>query len=77
MVSVLSGLILEKIYELFFRRDQRNCPLYTDVRGAGFLCLRMGNHKNLQHLKYFINQKTRMNHNRQVPTIGTKEQILP
>ena len=33
IVSVLSGLILEKIYvELFFRRDKRNCPLHMGVR---------------------------------------------
>ena len=29
---VLSGLILEKIYELLFRRDKRNRPLYPGVR---------------------------------------------
>ena len=29
--SVLSGLILEKIYELLFRRDKRNRPLYPGV----------------------------------------------
>ena len=30
-VSVLSGLILEKIYELLFRRDKRNRSLYPGV----------------------------------------------
>ena len=29
--SALSGLILEKVYEFFFRREKRNCPLYTGV----------------------------------------------
>ena len=30
-VSILSGLMVEKIYELFFCRDKGNCPLYTGV----------------------------------------------
>ena len=30
-VSVLSGLILEKIYMLLFGRDKRNSPLYPGV----------------------------------------------
>ena len=31
-VSALSGLILEKVYEFFFfRREKRNCLLYTGV----------------------------------------------
>ena len=30
-VSVLSGLTLEKIYELLFRRDKRNRSLYPGV----------------------------------------------
>ena len=31
-VSVLSGLILEKIYELLFHHDKRNHSLYPGVR---------------------------------------------
>ena len=30
-VSALGGLILEKVYEFFFRHEKRNCPLYTGV----------------------------------------------
>ena len=31
-VSALGGLILEKVYEsFFFRREKRDCPLYTGV----------------------------------------------
>ena len=30
-VSALRGLILGKVYEFFFRREKRNCPLYTGV----------------------------------------------
>ena len=30
-LSVLGGLILEKIYMLLFGRDKRNCPLYLGV----------------------------------------------
>ena len=30
-VSALGGLILEKVYESFFRRKKRDCPLYTGV----------------------------------------------
>ena len=35
-VSVLNRSILEKKYELFFRRVKRNCPFYTSVLNAGF-----------------------------------------
>ena len=55
MKSAVSRLIIEKIYELYFHRDKRNCLLYTGVHikqvsmEQGLLYSIMKNHQN----KYF------------------------
>ena len=55
MKSAVSRLIIEKIYELYFHQDKRNCLLYTGVHikqvsmEQGLLYSIMKNHQN----KYF------------------------
>ena len=59
-VSVLSGLILEKIYELLFRHDKRNRSLYPGVRikrvsiGRGSYALSARANKSFQKRTVFV-----------------------